>query len=131
MDMHHPDPRWQPTLPDARALAAYIDTWSSGFVDTERIEENYFGAGARLELVPIDQIKPGPDEVNVPNAKKEARYAKLPLETMPPLVIENGIVEDGHHRLRVAKAKGATAVWCYVVVDEAELGASPVRRPAP
>lgn len=126
-----PTQQWPAILENERQLADYITTWAGADVDRRMVEDHYFGCGARLELVPIDQIKEGPPDSNVRNAKKEARYEKMPLETMPPLVIENGEIDDGNHRFRIAKKKGATEMWCYVVVEQCELTPKPARAAAP
>lgn len=127
-----PKPRMTPTLPNgqwpkpdgypdhlatAAAIADHIAILSPGDIDEEMVEEHFRGCHARLQWMPMDQLTPGPIEAHVANAKLEARYAKKPLATLPPLVVENGQIEDGHHRYRVALAAGATGLWCYCVEE--------------
>jgi hypothetical protein len=106
------------TLPDGRAIAQYIASIASGYVDEEMMEEYYRGAKAILSEVPIASLQEGPEAGNIPSKSKLRRYQKMRLETMPPLVVQDGAIEDGNHRYRAAKASGAETVWCYVVVDE-------------
>lgn len=105
-------------LKDAAAIAAYIEEVSSGYVDTEFVEEHYFGCEAVLEKLPIGELSEGPAEGNVPSASKEKKYANMPALTAPPLVVENGVVADGNHRFRAAVRRGDTHVWCYVVNEK-------------
>jgi hypothetical protein len=106
-----------PRLNDEREIAIYIEDWASDYVDTDMIEERFFGCHAVLKLVPIDEIKEGNPDTNIRSKAKEKRYSKLDPATIPPLVIEDGEVQDGNHRFRVAKAQGAKALWCYVVEE--------------
>lgn len=105
-------------LKDEREIAAYIESVSTDYVDSEMIEEHFFGCRAVLRRVPIDRIRSGPEEANIPDKKKEKRYAKMDPATMPPLVVENGVIMDGNHRWRTAKSVGATHVPCYIVTED-------------
>lgn len=96
-------------------IASYITNTASDPVDRGTMEEYFDGATADLQLLPIDDIQEGNPDGNVRSAAKEKRYMKRSPLTMPPLVVENGVVMDGNHRLRVARAKGLDRVWCYVV----------------
>ena len=102
-------------LRDEREIAEYISSIASDYVNEEMIEEYFHGCSAVLKLVPIADIVEGNPDANVRSARKERKYAKMDPATIPPLVIEDGEVKDGNHRLRVAQAAGATALWCYVV----------------
>lgn len=112
---------WPASLKVASDIASYIEENSSEYVDVEFAEEYFRGAAAILKWVPMDSITPGDGNTNVRNAENEAAFAELPLQTMPPIVIEGGVVMDGNHRHRVALAKGAPGMWAYVVVDEMDL----------
>jgi hypothetical protein len=109
---------WPKTLVNEREISEFIFDISVDFVDEEFINEYYSGAAAILRLIPISELKEGPSDGNRPSKKKESTYNMLPLETMPPLVCQNGVVEDGNHRLRSARSRGATHVWCYEVIDK-------------
>jgi hypothetical protein len=106
------------TLANAQAIAEYIASVSSSYVDEEFIEEYFWGTHAILRELPIDSIKEGPADGNARSEAKERRYLKKNPETMPPLVVENGEIEDGNHRYRVSVAQGKKTIWCYVVEGE-------------
>lgn len=118
---------WENTLADEGAIADYMEANASDEVCTEMIMEYFHGCGAKLMLLPIEDISEGHPDVNIKSAKKEKKYNKLPLETMPPIVVMDGIIEDGHHRYRIAKAKGAASILCYVVEPYPEPVIEPAR----
>jgi hypothetical protein len=104
-------------LEDAEAIASYIADLSPTEVDEEFIAEHFWGCRAELRMVPVSELREGDADTNMRSLKREKKYAKMDLATMPPLVVENGEIKDGNHRFRVAIAKGATEVPCYVVVE--------------
>lgn len=116
-----PQPEWPKpqgfpdVLPDGRALADYVISVCVGEVDEEFVEEFFQDCAARLAWVPMDQIQEGPKDNNIRIKSREREYARMPLATMPPLVVENGTVQDGNHRYRVARSLGAKGLWCYVI----------------
>lgn len=101
-------------LEDNRAIAEYIGGLDER-VDQEMVEEHFFGAHAALTLLPIESVKEGNPDGNMRSAAKEKRFAKMDLGTQPPIVVDNGVIADGHHRFRVAKAAGATDILAYVI----------------
>ena len=103
-------------LEDARAIAEHIDSLTPEGVDLEFVEEFYRDGSAQLVFRSLDSLTPGHSDQNIPSASKERTYARLPLETCPPLVIQDGEIQDGHHRYRVALAAGAPGLWCYDVM---------------
>lgn len=102
-------------LDDGFAIAAYIEEWSPGDVDAELMEDYFRGGVATLRMVPVAEIAPGNPDANQRIASRERKYARMDPATMPPLVVMDGQVQDGNHRLRVALARGATHLPCYVV----------------
>lgn len=123
--MEGPSQQWEPVLKDGWAIAAYIASLSSDDVDEEYIFEHYRGCRAVLRMVPVAKLTAGDADHNIPSKAKARRYAKLALDTMPPLVVEDGQIMDGNHRFRDAIKKGATDVPCYVV-EEAAAPANPM-----
>lgn len=116
-----PKPEGYPdALATEREIADHIQAVSPGDIDEDMVRELFQGCSARLAWIPIDQIIEGPAEQNIPNKRREAGYRKLPIQEMPPIVIDEGHIQDGHHRFRVAKAAGATGMWCYCIQDERE-----------
>lgn len=102
-------------LKDRFEIARHVHGLSDGDVDLEVIEEHFWGCVAELKLVDVASLKEGDPDGNVRNVAKERRYTKRPVRTMPPIVVADGKVEDGNHRLRVVRAKGLRQVWAYVV----------------
>jgi hypothetical protein len=113
-----------PVLGGAREIVDFIASLAVEPVDRENLEDLFRGARATLRLVPIGELVPGHPDLNRRSKAKEARYLRLDLGTMPPLLVEaqeGGLeIEDGHHRHRVCLAKGVGKVWCYVVEFEGE-----------
>lgn len=102
-------------LPDALALAEYVISVCADEVDEEFVESFFEGARATLVWKPLSEIAEGPKDNNIRDHGREKAYAKLPLRTMPPIVVEHGQVQDGNHRYRVARAQNAPGLWCYEV----------------
>ena len=69
-----------------------------------------------LKKVAVSSLKAGPAAHNAGNPAKTKRYLAMEPATMPPLVVEDGVVIDGNHRLRVAIKRGLEEVWIYDVV---------------
>ena len=108
---------WPKVLRDNREIASYVSELDPR-VDEEMIEEHYFGCHAVLKLIPIESVKEGPADSNIRSASKEKKFAKMDLAKQPPILVEDGMVRDGNHRYRVAKAAGATDILAYVVSYE-------------
>ena len=112
-----PTAQWPIVLKDGWEIADYIERMSPIEVDEEMIAEHFRGCHATLRMVPISQITPDDENGNIPSKKRQAKYMKMDPKTMPPIVIEDGVIQDGHHRYRVALALGLTEVLCYVVEE--------------
>jgi hypothetical protein len=109
---------WPQTLADEHAIADYIEKHASDDVDHGLIVDHFRGTRAVLRKVALAEIKPGHPDANVGDPAKTKRYMKMDPATMPPILIEDGVVVDGHHRYRVAKKLGLTEIWCYVIEDQ-------------
>lgn len=128
--------KWPQVFETPRAIAEHVSSLSDYDVDEEFIEEHFFECGAVLRLLPVEDLQEGDPNGNVACDKKAEKYKRMPIETMPPILCENGIVEDGNHRLRDARARGLSHIWAYVVMPINELPKKPVlqnpkRRPRP
>lgn len=99
-------PQWSKVLKDNNGIAQYIAEQSPGYVDEEMIQDNFIGCYAELEILPIDSIREG--------------HPKMDIATLPPIVVENGVIVDGNHRFRLARVKGLKEIPCYVVKSEAD-----------
>lgn len=104
-------------LRDGCEIADYITSISVDYVDSDMMEDYFQGAYAELEWIDVDSISEGDADHNIPDIDKEKSYSEMDVETMPPIVIEDGKVIDGNHRFRVAKKKGSKKIRAYVVKD--------------
>lgn len=109
--------RWDKVLKDNYAIADYIETTSSDSVDYELMLDFFNGCFATLKEINIENIKPGNKDHNQGNASKTKKYLKMSPNTMPPIVIENDTIVDGHHRFRVAKKLGLKTINAYIVEE--------------
>lgn len=105
-------------LAEDRDIADYIETWATYEVDPEFVEEQFRGERAELRLMPISGLIEGGRDHNLQSPANERKYQRMKLETMPPLLVRDGKVLDGNHRLRACKKRGLTHVWCYDVVAD-------------
>lgn len=105
-------------LRDSKAIADFIITYSPYDVDEELIEEYFHGCHAILKKILIEDLKPGDFNQHVSNEVLEKCYAKLPVETMPPLVVEGAQIIDGHHRWRVARRNKIKELLVYQIISE-------------
>jgi hypothetical protein len=102
-------------LESGEAIAAYIATMSSHYVDEQLASEHFRDSRAVLRLLPVDTLRAGHADTNIRDRAKERRYTKLNPLTMPPLVVQAGNIEDGNHRFRIGKKRKQTHFWCYDV----------------
>lgn len=118
VDLHpllsHQYPKY---LKDADAIADYVAAHSTDEVDAELMQEFFRDTHAVLREIRLDDLRPGDPDHNIADKRKEARYLKMNLDTMPPILVEDNEIQDGNHRYRVLlRAKRSTA-WCYDVVE--------------
>jgi hypothetical protein len=112
--------RWPDLLPDAQSIAEYISSQTPYEICEEQIEEQYFGSAARLQWVALSSISLENQEHHEIDPKRQAKCDKSNVETMPPFLVEDGVMQDGHHRIRTLLAKGITHHWVYVVEEAPE-----------
>jgi len=118
---------YAPILADADEIAAYIASIASDDdVDEEMIGEYFRGCRAALREVALASLREGPGDANIRSATKERRYGGLSSSTMPPIVVEDGEIMDGHHRYRAALRQQRASVWAYVVVNAESSSEAPV-----
>lgn len=104
-------------LKDAYEITSFIIETSPNDVDEELISEYFFGCKAVLKKVDISSIECGDTNHHIRFREKEKRYQKLEMEKMPPLIVEDGKVLDGNHRLRVALKKGMKDIIIYDIIS--------------
>jgi hypothetical protein len=97
--------KWAEKLRDNRAIAEYVAQWSPYDICEEQIQDNYIGCYAALEWR------------NQATRKRQKACDALPVDTMPPLLVDGSEVLDGNHRLRSLLRKGVTHCWVYNIQE--------------
>jgi hypothetical protein len=108
-------PGFAERLNNGDEIADYIESWAGYPVDNEFVSERFRDCHAELRLLPIAEIKPGWQGANVRNPANERKYQRMSVKTIPPIIVEDGVIVDGHHRFRAAQKRGLTHLWAYVV----------------
>jgi len=106
---------WPEFLANAQAIAEYVSELSPYEISEEQLEEHYHGQRARLTWLDLSKVILASDEHHVPSKKRQKAVDRLPVETMPPLLVENFCLDDGYHRFRKLMQEGVTHHWAYVV----------------
>lgn len=114
------DTVWPERLKGPECIATYVSELSSYEVCEEQIEEQFHGCHARLAWVELSTLTLGDDDHNVREEDRQAAVDSLPVTTMPPLLVENNLLQDGYHRLRKLLADGVTHHWVYVIEESPE-----------
>ena len=100
-------------LKDNIEIADYIECLSPTSIDRGLIEDYFIGCWAVLEKCNVESLISGDENHNLEVAYLEMKYSKLPLITLPPLVVENGVIIDGNHRHRILKSLRVTEALIY------------------
>ncbi len=104
-------------LKDAAEITNFIIETSPTDVDEELVFEYFFGCKAILKNVEIDTLQIEDTNHHIQVKAKEKRYQKLPIETTPPIIVEDGKVIDGNHRLRIAQKRGLRRIIAYDIIS--------------
>lgn len=107
---------FKPILNDAEEIVNFIRDFADDSIDFELVKEYFRDCSGILKTVSISNLEEGNKNNNIRAPKKERVYETLPIETMPPLIVEGGIVLDGNHRLRAAKKRGLKQILIYEIV---------------
>ena len=75
--------------------------------------ENHIRTYASFELSTINIDTIDSDRVDLDASKLEA-YSELDDQTVPPIVVADGVILDGYHRVTVAKSQGKTHIAAYI-----------------
>lgn len=118
---------WPEILRNEDEIAAFIASISSEYVDEEFDAEYFRDTHAVLVWLPLSALQEGNPDGNLADSVKEEVYMALPATSTPPLVVEDGKIADGNHRLRVARKRGDEGAWCYEVRE----GPAPENIPKP
>ncbi|MEG0867358.1 MAG: hypothetical protein RSG77_09920 [Hafnia sp.] len=120
------------TLKNEYEIASYIAEQSKDEISEEMIQDYFFKTSAELVQVRVKDICLGDADHNASCGKKQSRYAKMPPQTRPPIVIDFDLtVADGNHRLRDAIKKCEELIWAYIPLETLESGEIEVIQWAP
>jgi hypothetical protein len=101
---------------DTNELVDHIAEVSPHKINIEATRKAFDGMSGVLTQVTTKSLKEGHKRDDVAKSQaKEADIAKLDPKTMPPLIVDNGVVVDGNHRLRAAREMGLESVPAYVL----------------
>jgi hypothetical protein len=92
-------------LKNNEEITDFIVCYASAPVDEKVILEYFNGCKAILKTVEVSCLIQNNLNSNIKNSKNEKHFQSLPFATLPPLVVENNLVLDGNHRLRILKKK--------------------------
>lgn len=104
-------------LKDADEITSFIIGTSPNDVDEELVFEYFWGCKAILKKIEIDTLQIEETNHHIESKAKEKKYQKLPIETMPPIIIEHGKVIDGNHRLRITQKRGISKIIAYDIIS--------------
>lgn len=121
IEQSHATLAWPQLLRDNSEISSFMAENSSHEIDEEMLLDYFHSMQAVLVRLPT--LKMAVDESradnNMVSAKNEKRFLKLPTNTVPPVILnENAVIEDGHHRKRVALKRGDPWMWAYLPVHE-------------
>lgn len=116
-------------LKDAISIANYVESLSSYDVDKDFIEEYFRGCHAVLKWVPLDYLTEGNSDTNLRDDNKEQLYMTMSEYSCPPILVEEGVIQDGNYRFRVARNNGYLGIWAYEVKEIPEASLSLAYKP--
>ena len=105
-------------LKSSKEIAEYIQVHSNYDVDQQLIEEYFFGCRAELKEIELNSIILDNENYHIQDKNKQEKYNKMNSTEAPPIVVEKGLVKDGHHRVRAAKYQNRKTIMAYVIVEE-------------
>lgn len=122
---------WPEFLESSEAIAEYVADLSPYEISQEQIEEQYFGYRGRLTWVDLSTLLLRSEDHNIPSKSRQMAVDGLPVVTMPPLLVDDSVLEDGYHRFRKLMKDGVTHHWAYVMEEAPEPTPEPrVRKPS-
>ena len=75
--------------------------------------ENHINSYDRFELSTIDINTVNSDLVDIDTNKVRA-YSSLDTRTVPAIVVADGVILDGYHRVTVARAQGQMTITAWI-----------------
>lgn len=120
---------WPEFLESSAAIAEYVADLSPYEISQEQIEEQYFGLRGRLTWIELGTLLLRSSDHNIPSKSRQKAVDSLPIVTMPPLLVDDSVLEDGYHRFRKLMKDGVTHHWAYIVEEAPEQ--TPEQTPEP
>lgn len=111
---------WPEFLENSSAIAEYVADLSPYEISQEQIQEQYFGLRGRLTWIELSTLLLRSDDHNIPSKSRQKAVDSQPVMTMPPLLVDDSVLEDGYHRLRKLMKDGATHHLAYVIEEAPE-----------
>ncbi|WP_408601990.1 hypothetical protein [Pseudomonas sp. PLMAX] len=111
---------WPELLESSQAIAEYVADLSPYEISQEQIEEQYFGLRGRLTWIELSTLLLRSSDHNIPSKSRQKAVDSLPVVTMPPLLVDDSVLEDGYHRLRKLMKDGVSHHWAYVMEEGPE-----------
>ena len=102
-------------LSDPTAIAEYVAELSPYEVSEEQIEEMFRGCVASLRWRPLGSLILENEDYHLSDPERQRACDSGAPETMPPLLVEDNVLQDGYHRLRALRSRGATHYWAYEI----------------
>jgi hypothetical protein len=122
------DKVWPECLASAQAIAEYVVGLSPYEVSEEQIEEQYFGCHAKLTWLDLSTVLLESGDHNLPCEDRQKSVDDLPVDTMPPLLVDQSVLQDGYHRFRKLMSEGFTHHWVYVIEEAPEDVLEPAKK---
>jgi hypothetical protein len=107
---------FQSILKNSQEIVEYITSISDNSVDEDLIFEYFRDCKGILKQMNVKTLQLENPIMCIISEKKLAKYEKLPIKNMPPLIVENRIVLDGHHRFHILKKKKHFRVMGYDII---------------
>lgn len=106
-------------LENNKEIADYIQENSTSHVDYGLILDYFINCKAILKEVNINDLVFDNEDNHIQCERKQEFYNKMKSE-IPPIVIENNKIIDGHHRVRAAifNKKETILAYCIDEIDE-------------
>ena len=96
---------------NASQMIEYLQKTHASHLHQDYINHIRTYASFELSVINIDSIDS--DRVDLDASKLEA-YSDLDASTVPPIVVADGVILDGYHRVTVAKSQGKTRIAAYI-----------------
>lgn len=106
----------KPVLETNKEIADYIQENSTSHVDYGLILDYFINCKAILKEININDLVFDNEDNHIQCDTKQESYNKMKSE-IPPIVIENNKIVDGHHRVRAAIFNQKETILAYFIQE--------------